>query len=401
MTERRFSSRRIWVASGLVAIGLIALYATFDTPTSPQKTVIWATSDPHVERDIKEGRESIADPIRQSEGKSGFDWDAMLILGDFAASKGLPDKSIADEVVRQLRSVEKHSINDIYVLAGNHDASWVDDPQPYWFERFLDPSGGHSSPFDASKRPFPVTGNWERYKFEIGNVLFLMLSDFNAAPRPVGWGYRDEGGVFYQAEGAVTRETFEWWKREVLENRDKIIVTAHHHMLRDTTTMSKRGGGEGLHCDPCGPMKGDGAGYLYYMVENPTPENFAFTPDATDFIDFMTDFAKEHNEPAIDMWLGGHSHATEPDQVVDGQGLIEVAHGGVTFINVSGLTFWHGGGVPMSRLIEFTPESSEAIVRTYIHGTKQHRPRGNGNVWDIGFYPETSHSVKLRHPFRK
>jgi hypothetical protein len=47
--------------------------------------------------------------------------------------------------------------------------------------------------------------------------------------------------------GAVTRETVDWWKEQVLANQDKIIVTAHHHVLRNTTTRSSYGGGESFH----------------------------------------------------------------------------------------------------------------------------------------------------------
>ena len=88
-----------------------------------------------------------------------------------------------------------------------------------------------------------MEGTWERYSFQVGNILFLAMGDRNDGGPPVGRGER--GG--YPA-GAVTRETFEWWREQVEQNQDKIIVTAHHHMLKETTVAS-------------GPWEGVDGGY--------------------------------------------------------------------------------------------------------------------------------------------
>ena len=50
-------------------------------------------------------------------------------------------------------------------------------------------------------------------------------------------------------------------------------------------------------------------------------------------------------DPAIDLWLGGHSHAMDPEQVYEGKGLIAKRRG-VTFVHCSGLTRDHAGGPP-------------------------------------------------------
>lgn len=68
---------------------------------------------------------------------------------------------------------------------------------------------------------------------ESGNLLFLMMSDRNDGGTPIGRGRR--GG--YPA-GAVSMETFQWWKQMVEQNQGKIIVTCHHHVLKDTTVAS-------------------------------------------------------------------------------------------------------------------------------------------------------------------
>ncbi len=64
-------------------------------------------------------------------------------------------------------------------------------------------------------RPYPIEGSWERYSFRVGNLLFLMMSDRNDGGPPVGRAKR--GG--YPA-GAVTGETFRWWKTMVEQNPD-------------------------------------------------------------------------------------------------------------------------------------------------------------------------------------
>ena len=61
-----------------------------------------------------------------------------------------------------------------------------------------------------------------------------MMSDRNDTGPPVGRGQR--GG--YPA-GAVTGETFNWWKQHVKDDSDSIIVSAHHHMLKETTVATE------------------------------------------------------------------------------------------------------------------------------------------------------------------
>ena len=73
--------------------------------------------------------------------------------------------------------------------------------------------GAHpqTSGVEATRRPYPAEGSWERYTFKVGNIRFLMMSDRNDLPYPVG---RRAGGGGSPA-GAVTSETFAWWRRHV------------------------------------------------------------------------------------------------------------------------------------------------------------------------------------------
>ena len=95
----------------------------------PRRFVVWAAGDAHVGTDLKNGRESLADAIRQSEGGDDpFHWDIMLDVGDMSGSQTPPDDQEGVEVVRQYRALTKHVREDVYNLAGNHDASGRDEP---------------------------------------------------------------------------------------------------------------------------------------------------------------------------------------------------------------------------------------------------------------------------------
>ena len=104
---------------------------------------LWVFSDAHVATDkavseaIRNGMqfmppagypETLASALRQSEegGKLGgpaFRWDVALDLGDNAGLWDLPDDKQGTEVARQYSVLKKHKREDIYPLAGNHDAS--------------------------------------------------------------------------------------------------------------------------------------------------------------------------------------------------------------------------------------------------------------------------------------
>ena len=212
---------------------------------------LWAGGDAHVGTDLARGhRRSLAEAILQAEhggaeGGPPFEWDIMLDIGDLSGSQTPPDDEEGEEVVRQYGASTLHPREDFYNIVGNHDASGPDEPCQWWFRKWVDPTGEHTghSGVHAHRRPWPVEGTWERYSFQVGNILFLAMGDRNDGGPPVGRGER--GG--YPA-GAVTRETFEWWREKVEQNQDKIIVAAHHHMLKETTVAS-------------GPWEGVDGGY--------------------------------------------------------------------------------------------------------------------------------------------
>ncbi|MCA9069612.1 MAG: CocE/NonD family hydrolase, partial [Planctomycetaceae bacterium] len=300
-----------------------------------------------------------------------------------------PGDKDGKELIRQYRSLRKHRREQIYNVPGNHDAPYYDHGVASWFRKWGDPLGENTSfsGVDPNRRPFPVEGTWERYKFQAGNILFLMLADRNDAPTPVGRGHSREQHRGGFPAGAVTRETFNWWKKQVLDNQDKIIITMHHHALRDTTTASGQGEGNPRYHGSSGGA--EGSSYLYYLIENDDPDNFRFTKDAHVFEDFLESFHKEHGQGAIDLWIAGHTHVKGPDDVWGGKSISE-SKWGVGFLQVAALTKHHAGSHPLSRLLTFTDGSNQVQANVYLHEAsyKDH---------PIGWYAPASKIFPLRH----
>ena len=356
---------------------------------SPHCFRIWATGCCHVGTDLRvSGRRSLAEAILHSEqggdqGGPPFDWDLALVLGDLSGSQTPPDDAEGEEVVRQFGAARAHRREQFYCLVGNHDASGPGEARQWWFRKWVDPLGEHTefSRVDASRRPWPVQGTWERYSLRVGNLLFLMMGDRNDGGPPVGRGAR--GG--YPA-GAVTGETLAWWRAMVEDNPDALILSAHHHMLKETTVAS--GPWEGFDRDENGqwqchyhgyfPNGGpEGASYLYFVDGE---------PDAQAFESYLA-----RNPGAIALWLGGHTH-THPDDRKGGRGHIETKWG-VHFINAAGLTRDHGkiASLPMSRLLTFEENSDRLKVQCYLH-TSDYAPQG--------WYPPAERELRLSRPFR-
>lgn len=385
------SSRRNFVGTAIAGafISKIAVPHVEAADVSPGKVLrLWAIGDSHVGTDIQRKRESLAEAIRHSEqgGQEGgppFDWDIALNLGDFSGSQTPPADPEGREVVRQYAASTKHRREDFYDLIGNHDASGPDEEAQWWFRKWIDPTGESTkfSGVNPKRRRYPVTGTWERYSFRVGNLLFLVMGDRNDGGPPVGRGAK--GG--YPA-GAVTGETFDWWRQGVEANRDAIIISAHHHMLRETTVGS--GDWEGVIKNPNGtftsryhghqPDAGvsEGASYLYFVDGK---------PKAMAFEKYL-----EAHPGAIDLWLGGHTH-THPDDTLNGRTHVE-RKWGATFINCCALTRHHGArSCPMSRLLTLTDGSDEVRAQCYLH-TSQHAPQG--------WYPKAERVFRLGKPFR-
>jgi hypothetical protein len=62
---------------------------------------------------------------------------------------------------------------------------------------------------------------------------------------------------------------------------------------------------------------------------------------------------------------------------------------------VAGLTVYHAGRLPMSRALNFTPDSDQLDVDVYVHDVSR-----QGQDYPLGWYEPASRNVKLRHPFQ-
>ncbi len=383
-------------------------------PASPAKAAeakifsLWVFSDAHVATDkavsaaIRNGMdflppagypESLAVALRQSEqgselGGPPFHWDIALDLGDNAGLWDLPDDEQGQEIVRQYSVLRHHRREQIYPIAGNHDASPCGavssegKPANWWFRKYVDPMGEfpESSGVDVSKRPYPADGSWERYTFRVGNIRFLMMSDRNDLPYPVG---RHETGGGSPA-GAVTSETFAWWQRHVEEAGDDVVISCHHHMLRETTVAS--GDFEGLSQYPDGRYRHgryhgadgapEGASYLYFIDDEPKAGRFERYLEA--------------HPGAVDIWLGGHTH-TFPDDRFGGRGHVE-RKWSTNFVNCAQLSKYHSFVTcpPMSRHFTFTTGSRLVRVRCYLHDDS-YAPQG--------WYRPAERVLELNKPF--
>ncbi len=436
-----------------IALSLIlntAISSAIAQTAEPETFNVWVAGDAHITTDSLYGIESLKLALRQSEGywspffveeeKDGvflpvpaINWDIMLNLGDYSSSGYFPNDEEGRMVVDQYKALTKHYREDVYSVIGNHDANYYDQGPGSWFSKWIEPlnnnDGNDNAEFSGVNpelRRFPVTGTWEHYKFEAGNVLFLMLADRNDVSNPVGRGNSEDHKFGGFPPGAVTRDTFNWWKQQVEDNPEKIIITAHHHALRGTTTTS------GFDDPSIHPGDGIG-GYLAYIIENENPEEFQCSvytdppgledPDypCAEFIglgpfeQYLEDYYQEHGKPAIDLWLAGHSHGY-PGEVVNGKGMT-AKRWGVTFVQTAGLTHNYAAGVPLSRWLGFTDGSQSLDIRMYIHRDPYYSyinpevaeeediplPYADvpkGAIEENGWYeqPET-YTIQLRHQF--
>jgi len=368
----------------IIVVVLAPVRASAETPRTFR---VWVFSDAHVGSDKANGRESLTTAIQQSEGTSGFDWDIALDLGDMSGAQGTPKDEEGQEIVRQFASLTRHRREQIYDLSGNHDRSGLDEPQAWWWRKWLDPTGEHTefSKVDAAKRPLPITGTWERYSFRVGNLLFLMMSDINEPSQKIG-----RGTLGGNPGGVVSGETFRWWKQNVEKNHSSIIISAHHYVLKNTTVAS--GEWEGMRRDANGAWR---FWYHGYFPQG-TPQGASFLywvdskPDSAAFENFLA-AASSH----VDLWLGAHTH-TNPDDTFGGKSHIE-QRWGTTFINVAGLTRYHGSPetlqnrVPRSWLLTFTDRSDEVTARCYLHGN-EFAPQG--------WYVKSDRVIRLSKPFQ-
>ena len=128
---------------------------------------LWVFGDAHVGTDLTIGRTSLADGLRTTErggpdGGPPFGWDIAVDIGDMSGGQDVPQDPEGEEVVRQFSVLEEHPREAVYSVCGNHDRSGLDEPEAWWWRKWVDPVGAHPrySGVDAARRPFPIAGTW-------------------------------------------------------------------------------------------------------------------------------------------------------------------------------------------------------------------------------------------------
>src|SRR5690606_2459690 len=126
---------------------------------------VWVFGDAHVGTDLQFGRESLSEAIKQSE--AAFEWDIAIDVGVMSGGQHVPADDEGAEVIKQLEALHKHGREHIYHICGNHDRSGLDEQEAWWWRKWIDPVGEHTSfsGVDSKKRPYPIAGTWERYSF--------------------------------------------------------------------------------------------------------------------------------------------------------------------------------------------------------------------------------------------
>src|SRR5688572_29192063 len=71
-----------------ILIAVLAYGLAHAADPAPRTFRVWVFADAHVDTDKRNGRESLATALRQSESPAGFDWDIALELGDMSGAQG-------------------------------------------------------------------------------------------------------------------------------------------------------------------------------------------------------------------------------------------------------------------------------------------------------------------------
>jgi hypothetical protein len=352
--------------------------------------------DPHVQSDLHRLRNphySLEAVLRDSveggdEGGGPMSWDIVVVTGDYTGDQTCPDDDKGAEVLAQITAAGVDP-NRIYGVIGNHDA----DAGYQFFQRWIDPLGvntEHSGVLN-SWRPYPVTGVWDHYRFEVGNLLFLMLGDRNAPEDPYG---RD-CSVFQSGypAGAVTADTFIWWQTMVESHPESNIITVFHQGLLDTTTGTGLGEGVLNRHHAASTWADERGSSMLYAIANWTIDGYNSTGEylgerPVGFTQYL-----EQHPGAISLWLHGHTHFhTHPGIRLAGKSLMETRNG-VAFLNSGAVNKAHGPtAVPFSRVLYFFEGRDQLLVQTYLH-------EGGWRGTSEGFYDPASYAIALKHPF--
>ena len=215
--------------------------------SSGKEFVVWMLSDiqpPNVaERNVFEA--AVTD-MNENIGPVNMG----IMAGDLLTSRS------QDEAFRWFVENRKRAkVTDWFQIAGNHDVR----SGPIFYRYFPQP---------------------HYYAVELGNLLFLFLSDESTASRT-----------------DISEEAFFWWKDMVTENRDRVVITVTHAQLAGSGLIGSSLSSRVIH-------------------------------DSKRFEDVL------QNEK-VALWVSGHSHVS---QGFSGSVTIRKNLGGTCFVNVSSIS---------------------------------------------------------------
>lgn len=365
--------------------------------TDAQDTfTLWATSDAHVVREalaescdpLAVPRESVKVALDHADGPDGFHYDIGLHLGDLLDYDHETVASFRQYLGQLDRgSKDRHAW---YHVGGNNDENSVLNDgvaiDNEYYRQTIDPVGEFPalSGMDNARRPYPVTGTYERYHIDVGNMRMLFLHDRNDLPAPYG---RGEGGFY--VDGAVTLDTYRWLVNQVITNPDRILVVCCHHPLKDTTI------GSAIDDSWRGQFM---TKRLKRSEREPEPKkrlqtvlHQVYDVDPFDSPKFRNLLGQ--NSGVVDIWLSGHVHHLL-DETFEGKGKYAHAFGG-HHMNVGTLCrYRHQVNVisAQSTLLTFRQGSAEFESRVYVHDHPSIPP---------GFYPPEHRRLAVKMPFSR
>jgi len=247
----------------------------------PEETLtVWALSDTHItdEAHIKPFRNAVEDM-----NDNVTDVDMAINAGDVV------NFPTAESYDLYIRTRDGSYIKEWHEIIGNHD--YKTDKGNIFRKKLR--GGGDVN-----------------YTVEKGNILFIFMSNEDRGKATV-----------------ITDETFEWWKKLVINNQDKIIVVTTH-----------------------APLQGSG---------------IMFSSIAARQITDSKRFREVLREYKVDLWLSGHLHIPQslPDTIVKQKDL-----NGTVFVEISSIRpDLLGMKEPESRVLTFACGTDKVLIRSRNH----------------------------------
>ena len=247
--------------------------------------IIWALSDIQPRNDKeREAFETAVSDVKNNIPKP----DMAIVGGDIFHNEKLAETTLSWFI----KTREGAGIEYWLEIAGNHD---MKDYEAY--KKYL-------------KKPL-------YYSVQVGNLLILFMSDEDRFPSTF-----------------ISDDTFNWWKKKVVENQDKIIITVTHAYLKNS----------GL--------------FLANKVKSRTILN------SERFEDVLKNYR-------VDLWLAAHTHA--PSFLGFNENVVKEFNN-TTFINISRIRRDLKCN-PESRIIILKNDSPVMIIKTRDHNNEEYISR--------------------------